>query len=409
MKKFNDVKKLKIKDLEESGFYNEKLLNELRIGNFTGLSELPIDTRADIEYMEPLLYAVKNEIDTFKVYRYYAENLQNDVKLASEIIKSEPDLIEGTPISRNEQFIKDNARNKPQIIKYMDPQLKTNERFISELKSEKSSQIDTEIVSIGLTAEILTNPKLGNDKDFMSNAIRNDVTFLQYASEELRNDGEFLRQESLQNEDVIKYVAENAKEFGLKAIEGVRESSAEYIISNEEYSEIIDNKAQEEYRFKHAKEKMEEHTNNGKKGTSALIGLAIMSQSDNVNKECVERTVNYSILTMETIKQDLSESGEMKLDSDYIKQLITPVVLDRLLKKLEEQGISLDKETEQKIDNYKEFYNEYMSKVREKRREEHAQKFSKSDVQKVTEDAVPDENVTRLNEKGDSVKENMIL
>lgn len=409
MGELNNTRNLKINDLEKSGLYDKQLLNELRIGDFTSLSELPLDVRADIEYMEPLLYAVKNELDTFKVYKYYAESLQNDIRLASEIIKTEPDLIEGTPISRNEQFIKENARSKPQIIKYMDPQLKTNEQFISELKSEKNSQIDTEIASIGIAAQILNNPQLGNDKEFMSNAIRNDATFLEYASKELRNDSEFLRNESLQNEDIIKYVVDNTEKFGLKGIEGVRESSTEYILSNEEYLETIDNKSKEENKYKNAKEKMEEHINNGNKGTAVLIMSALTAQNDNVNEEFVTRNINYATLTMETFKQDLSESGEMKLDSEHVKQLITPVVLDKLLKKLEEQGISLNKETEQKIDNYKEFYNDYMGKVREKRREEHPQKISISNVQEVTEDAVPDENITRLNEKGEKVKEDMTL
>lgn len=393
---------LKISDLKKSKIYNIKMLEQLEVGDFTGLKQLSADDRNNRQFMEPLLYAVKNELNTYKVYKYYGENLQGDIlrdnkELAVDIVIKEPELIEGTPISRNPQFILEHVQSNPKIIRYMDQHLKTNDIFINELNNKKNPLITAEITRIGLVSEILSNPELSNSKEFMSSVIRKDATFLKYASEELKNDGDFLRNEALQNEDVIKYVADNAEEFGLKGVEGVRESSTDYIISNQEYSQIIDNKAQEEARYKNAKEKIKEHTDKGNKGTATFIAAAVVSQSENVNEEFARRTVNYAILTMETIKHDLSEAGEMKIDLETVKQrrLVTPVVLDRLVQKLEEQGISLDREITQNIDNYKNFYNEYMARVREQIRKGQGQKISKDNVQNATKDAIPDETAVR--------------
>ena len=65
------------KDLEESGIYKRALLQDLNKCDFRRLSDLPIETRADIDYMEPILFAVKNELNTFRVYKYYAENFNH--------------------------------------------------------------------------------------------------------------------------------------------------------------------------------------------------------------------------------------------------------------------------------------------------------------------------------------------
>jgi len=398
MKNLNENREiLKLDDL--IGFYDEKLLKDLREGKYDELALLSSDDRNNGKIMEPLLYAVKNEKNTYKVYKYYGETLQRDIlrdnkELAVNIVIKEPELIEGTPISRDPQFILENVQINPKVIRYMDSRLKTDSKFIDYLSNQSNSEIISEIARAGVVAEILNNPELSNDKEFMSNAIRNDVTFLEYISEDLKNDGEFLRTEASQNEDVINYVANNAEKFGLEGIEGVRESSTEYITSNKEYLEIIDNKAQEENRYKNAKEKIQKHTNSGNKGTATFVTAAVVSQSDNVNEEFVRRTLNYATLTMEAIKRDITKSGEMKLDLENRQQrrLVTPKVFDRLLKKLEEQGISLDEEFKQKMDNYKEFYNGYMSKVRETNKQKANDKktLSIEEVRESTKEAVLD-------------------
>ena len=148
MKKFSNNRILTIKDLEESGIYEQELLQDLMKCDFRRLIDLSIVTRADIDYMEPLLFAVKNEFNTFGVYEYYAESLQNDVRLASEIVVSEPNLIEGTPISGNKQFIMDNIEVNPQIIKYMSPDLKLETQEIKESVANENKNIDIDTQEI---------------------------------------------------------------------------------------------------------------------------------------------------------------------------------------------------------------------------------------------------------------------
>lgn len=217
MKKFSNNRTLTIKDLEENGIYGQALLQDLKKGDFRRLFDLPIETRANIDYMEPLLFAVKNDLNTFKVYEYYAENLQDNVKLAAEIVLTEPDLIADTPISRNKQFIIENIEANPQIIKHMSSTLKSDTSLIQELSNINNPQVKQEIAQnceIELVMEV--KPELSNDRDFMSTAIDKDVKLLECANDELKNDKEFLKEKSSQNEKVVDYVADNIQEFGLE-------------------------------------------------------------------------------------------------------------------------------------------------------------------------------------------------
>lgn len=132
---------------------------------------------------------LKNELNTFRVYKYYAENLQDNEKLASEIVVNESNLIECTPISRNKQFVMANIELNPQIIKYMSPTLKSDINLIQELSNINNPEIRQEIAKkCEIALAIASNPELSNDKEFMSTAIDKDVKLLEYASDELRND-----------------------------------------------------------------------------------------------------------------------------------------------------------------------------------------------------------------------------
>ena len=144
MKNLNENREiLKLDDL--IGFYDEKLLKDLREGKYDELALLSSDDRNNGKIMEPLLYAVKNEKNTYKVYKYYGESLQRDIltenrELAVNIVKEEPELIEGTPISRNPQFILEYVQSNPEIIRYIDTHLITNDIFINELNNKNNSE-----------------------------------------------------------------------------------------------------------------------------------------------------------------------------------------------------------------------------------------------------------------------------
>lgn len=301
MKKFSNNRVVTIKDLEESGIYEQALLQDLNNGDFRRLSDLPIETRADIDYMEPILFAVKNELNTFRVlYKYYAENLQDNVKLASEIVATEPNLIEGTPISRNKQFVIDNIEVNPQIIKYMSFSLKSDTNLIQELSNINNPEIRQEIAK-NCEIALASNPELSNDKEFMSTAIDKDVKLLEYASDELRNDKEFLKEKSSQNEKVIDYVVDNIQKFGLEGIKGVRESSRDFTI--EDCITLIDEMAEnsEDERYAKVKAKIQERGLDDVHTVRWVTAMA--AQRDDINPELVKKVLNYSMLTMEKTKQ----------------------------------------------------------------------------------------------------------
>lgn len=367
MKRFKNNRILRIKDLEESGIYEQQLLEDLKKNDFRRLADLPIETRANIDYMEPLLFAVRNDLNTFGVYKYYADNLQNNIKLAREIVKDEPDLIEGTIISRNKQFIIDNIEVNPQIIKYMSTDLKTDTNLIKKLSNTNNPEIKQEIAqNCEIALVIACKPYLSNDKEFMSVAIERDAQFLAYASDELRNDKQFLQETSSQNEEVIDYVVDNIQKFGLEGIKGVRESSRDFTIKD--CMTLIDemSKNSKDNRYEKVKAKIQE------RGLDNIYTVrwvtAMAAQRDDTNPELLKKVLNYSILTMEKIKQDLTENGEMHISLDNMQQLITPLILNKLKEKLQLQSISIDDELQQKLDNYKVFYDKYHAKFKEQKK-----------------------------------------
>lgn len=384
MKKFSNNRVVTIKDLEESGIYEQALLQDLNNGDFRRLSDLPIEIRADIDYMEPILFAVKNELNTFRVYKYYAENLQDNVKLAAEIVATEPNLIEGTPISRNKQFIIDNIEVNPQIIKYMSSSLKSDTNLIQELSNINNPEIRQEIAkNCEIALAIASNPELSNDKEFMSTAIDKDVKLLEYASDELRNDKEFLKEKSSQNEKVIDFVVDNIQKFGLEGIKGVRESSRDFTIKD--CITLIDEMAEnsEDERYAKVKAKIQERGLDDVHTVRWVTAMA--AQRDDINPELVKKVLNYSMLTMEKTKQDLTETGEMQINLDNMQELITPLILNRLKEKLQLQGINIEDELQQKLDNYQEFYDKYHAQFKEQKKQANKAKIDLTDINQTTE------------------------
>lgn len=367
MKKFSNNRIITIKDLEESGMYEQSLLKALTIGDFRELSALPIEKRADRDYMEPILFAVKNELNTFEVYKYYAENLQDNVELASEIVLTEPNLIDGTPISRNKQFIVENIEVSPELIRYMSPALKSDPNLIQKLSNIDNPEVKEEIAkNCEIALVIANNPKLSNDKDFMSSAMDKDVKFLEYASDDLKNDKEFLKEKSSQNEKVIDYVVDNIQEFGPEGIKGVRESSRNFTL--EDCINLIDEMAQnsEDERYAKVKNKIQERGIDDIHTVRWVTAMA--AQRDDINPESVKKILNYSMLTMEKTKQGLTGKEEKQINPNDVQELITPLILNRLKEKLQLQGINIEEGLQQKLDNYQEFYDKYYTEFKEQKK-----------------------------------------
>lgn len=213
-----------IKELMLEGRYKKELLEDLMVGKHQSLFQVPIEDRANKEFMEPLLYAVKKEIGSYIVYTYCEGTINDDITLASEIVKEEPKLIEGKPISRNAEFIIENIKNNPEIIKYMSSELKKNPEVIEEICQVGNEQVIESVINDSIiVSAILANPELSNNKEFMSNAIEKEGSAISLASEELKNDYDFLKEAYKSNINAIDYTAEHTAEFGEKGLLAAKE------------------------------------------------------------------------------------------------------------------------------------------------------------------------------------------
>ena len=383
MQRFSNNRNLSIIDLEESGIYSQELLDSIKHGEYDKLEQLPNEIKVDKDYMEPLLYAVKNDFNTYEVYRYYGENLQNDSKLAAEIILLEPDLLEGTPLSGNKQFIIDNVHSNPDIIRYMSEYLKEDDKLIIELYNMNDSEIMQAIINnCEISNVIVDNPNLSSDKEFMSSVIKLDHTLLQFASEDLRNDYDFLKEESSQNEKIIDYVVDNMDKFGIEGIKGTRDTSKEFTI--EDCMQLIDEIAQNgtDKRFNHLKEKIQE------KGIDDVHTMrwltAMVAQRDDISPDMVKKVLNYSMLTMEKNKQELANSEDVDIKLDSMLELIPPRVLNRLKDKVEAQGVEIGEELNERLNNYIHFHERYHEQFNEQK-QRNKNIISIEDIENATE------------------------
>ena len=264
--------------------------------------------------MEPILYAIKNEFDTYEIYTYYGVNLQDNAKLASEIIKEEPELIKDTPISRNEEFILQNVKTNPNIIKYMSENLKENTEFLENLYQLQETDISKKIVKeCNIEKLIQNNQELTKDPQFMVEAIKKEVSLIKYANEELKNNYEFIKSACTENNNLIEYVANNTEEFGIEGLTASKKvliniSSKEAITGFEEEQK----KVQEELKKKDEKdiESMEELI---KKDKRLKRHIKLMERIKNGELDSKRAAV-----VMKTLCKNMDEKYKEKLEQ-YIK------------------------------------------------------------------------------------------
>lgn len=240
MKNLGNVEQLVISDLVEEGMYSQELLKDLLLGKYEELYKLPIADRANRDFMYPLLYAVKNTNSTYVVYKYLGENLQDNTKLAAEIIEAkEPELLKGTPVSKNRDFIKEKVETYPELVTYMSPELKNDIEIIGKVyKTENEQAIKAIEPNAKMIAELTQNPALSSDKAFMIDKISQFGEAIQFASEELKNDYEFLKEAYKSNVTdkfemtAIDYTAEHTEEFGEKGLLAAKEVVIETTTDN---------------------------------------------------------------------------------------------------------------------------------------------------------------------------------
>lgn len=377
--KKNNKNELTLDDLVDSGKYPVDLIYFIKRRDFDK-TFLYIDesSRKDRAYMEPLLYAVKHDLGTYAIFKYCPESIQKDETIAKSVIQREPQLLVDTPLSRDIEFIFKNAKYSPQIINYIDKSILEDDYIVCSLC----------YISNGVAKEVLRNTRidiakameteyrnannvgdteqttLANDRDFIKTAIQEKgANILKYASEEVKNDYEFLKEQTFKDRKIIDFAIENASELGNDGIDGIRKASVK--MTTDELWNAIKSDDPNFVKFVEKMGKREWDEDTKAKIYAAYLSSRFTNATPEQLKAAVEMSVKNSLLNMERIKKDLDENGEMKLSSQNMIILTSPAIYTNLLLKLETQGEHIDENLQQKLNQYLEFYKEYQQRYSE--------------------------------------------
>ena len=389
---------VRLEDLSKD-IYSDKLLEKLSSGNHTCLYDLSPAQREDREFMEPLLYAVKNTPECggkYIVYKYYGENLQENLGLLIEVVSEDPSIIEGTPISRNREFMLDIAELRPSVIPYIDDSLKSDPEFIEELNELQDKGVDFGVA-------LVQNPILANNAEFMKEAIKEDAKFLEFASEELKNNYDFIKEVTRENYKTVEYIVQNRDNFGLEGIKGAKETTRELTV--EDYMAIIDDMAKKsnDARYQKVRDKVQEKGPNDAKVVKWITAMVAQNR-DNVNIENFQKVFDNAILTMTKIQRDLNDNGEINLSLENAHELITPRILNELREAATEKGLEITPEQEKLFEEYEKFHKEYNSKWTEKKKQDRKLEtlnITPKDIEAKTENA----RVSEINAETRNIRE----
>lgn len=345
--------------------YPDDLIDELKSGNLAYL--LRYSTKMNsVDFMRDLIYAVKEEHGTYDVFLYYSgPAVQQNEKIATEIFREAPELIQRTVLSGDREFIKKNLADCPGIVAYIDEDLKNDQKFRAEVAStgitiepSVTQEIVQDLVKSNAIREMLAeDSSLSSDPNFMLDAIKEDAEFLNNAASDLRENPNFMRIVSDKNEDVIGMVVQQIEDFNFDAIQAVRESSRELTI--EDCMTLVDQyiETHDDPRYQKVKDKIQER---GMEDPRTMKWItAMVAQMDDVSPDLMKKIVDYSMLTMEKTRRDLDQDGKMVMNMDVAQAMITPLMLRKLMSRAEENGVTLDEEMHQAVDSYIEFYDEF--------------------------------------------------
>lgn len=214
----SEVKTYDLNMLEKLGLYSKDLIERLRRNQYDYLKEnFTLEELNNWDIMGPILYAIRNEFNTYIIYKYCGEDIQKDPELSYEVIANEIKLIEGTILSKDKEFIKRSININPNIVLYMSVSLKKDKEFLKEC-------ILTESIGIEQIKNIIKeNPDLSKDNSFMIQAIKKDASMILLCDDVLKNDYSYMEKICKENDLVINYVASNTNEFCKEALQASKD------------------------------------------------------------------------------------------------------------------------------------------------------------------------------------------
>lgn len=342
---FVNNRTVNFEQLEKSGIYSRILLNQIKSADYDFFNETLTDTqRRSREFMEPILYAVKNEYNTYEIYKYFGSNLQENFDLAKDIIKEEPELIKGTPVSNNKQFILQAVDINPKVLIFMSTTLKADSKFTQQLCELKDAEITMYAARVCKMPEaIQENQNLANNPVFMKEAIKDDARLLKHTDDSLKNNYEFIKDICKENKDVINYVAEHTEEFGKEGLTAAKEVLVDSTTSKaiDEFKEELE-KVQEQKEIQNSKEisikerqlknsmKFIERIKNGEVKQERAIRLINFICKD-LGEEYKQELMKYVKIDDAIIEKQKEEKSDIKIKpQDIEEKTITSAKLDSI-------------------------------------------------------------------------------
>jgi len=362
MKYFLNNADAKMNDLRNIGIYSKSLLDDLEEGKFDKLEELSEDQKEDIDFMEPLLYAVYDKLKTYIVYKYFGEKLKDffrsNLNLCTEIIRYESSLIKDTPIAENKELILEFKEANPDIINYISPKLEDDKEFIRELCNTNDREVMRAAINRYSPQKLLeADESLRSNKLFMAAAIQKDISLIEVADKNILNDYDVFKEASKGNNALIDYAIKKNEILGNKALEAVRDTANEIV--TKKCIGIIDEKIEEKANgFEFAKSKIEKIEDADPVKIRYLTAVAACKEV--VDLGTLKEVLDYSDLSMLRIKRDLDIGVADNLPNVNSLGLVSPIVLNMMFNKLPEQVGNA--EIKKRIVEYKAFFDEVQSR-----------------------------------------------
>lgn len=345
--------------LRDDPKYSSELIDGLKTGDLSVLDSLG-EKINNLDFMQSLIYAYKNDKDNYDLFLQAGPAVQR--AMAVEIFSDNPELILETDLVDDKEFIKANLHMCPEIIPFIAEDVRSDPHVVEIIEKIKETSIENPSVidpekSVFYTERIESEPSLRQDAKFMAEAIQNDASLLELAAQELKENFDFMREQSKGNEAVIDVVVRKTDEFNFDAIKAVRESSRELTL--EDCMSLVDQyiETHDDPRYQRVKDKIQER---GMEDPRTMKWItAMVAQMDDVSPDLMKKIVDYSMLTMEKTRRDLDQDGKMVMNMDVAQAMITPLMLRKLMSRAEEKGVTLDEHMHQAVDSYIEFYDEF--------------------------------------------------
>lgn len=345
--------------LRDDPKYSKELIEGLKVGDLSVLGAIGPKLNS-LDFMQSLIYAYKEDKDNYDLFLEAGPAVQR--AMAVEVFSDNPELILETDFVDDKEFIKANLRMCPEIIPFIAEEIRSDPHVVEIIEDIKVTTLEGRAIadpekSIFYTERIESEPSLRGDSEFMAEAIQNDPSFLELAAKELKENFDFMREQSKGNQKVIDVVVNHTDDFNFDAIRAVRESSRELTIDDcmalvDQYIEKHDDP-----RYQKVKDKIQER---GMEDPRTMKWItAMVAQMDDVSPDLMKKIVDYSMLTMEKTRRDLDQDGKMVMNMDVAQAMITPLMLRKLMKRAEEKGVTLDEGMHQAVDSYIEFYDEF--------------------------------------------------